>query len=395
MTYQQDYARLKAAFRLEEGRMPIDGNMDLAVLPFRSELPDPFLCGSMGLSPSAEAAISPSLAVIDGDVRENREFLYPVMMPAGKTRASSAILLFHGLNEKSWEKYLPWAERLCRMTGKAVVLFPTAFHMNRAPASWSNPKVMMPAVSERKRRFGPVESASFANVAMSTRLQFHPERFILSGLETCNDVERLMADIRAGLNPCIEAGASIDVFGYSIGAFLSEVIMLSDPAGHFRDSRAFLFCGGAILGSMDPVSKYIMDGKAGERLISYLKAPLEEELARESPLARLFERIASIGTIFRSLLEWDRMKAFRETQLAALGRRVGALALIKDQVIPGREVERTLAACAAGAESALIRVRDFPFPYTHENPFPLVPEYSEDVARCFEEVFEMAADFIG
>jgi hypothetical protein len=273
-------------------------------------------------------------------------------------------------------------------------MFPIAFHMNRAPASWSDPKVMMRAVGERKRLFGPIESASFANVAMSTRLQCRPERFILSGLETCNDVERLMAQVRGGLHPCLNARASIDLFGYSIGAFLTEVLLLSDPAGRFADSRAFLFCGGALLGRMDPVSRYIMDGKAGVSLTSYLKTPLEEELAGETPLARLFEKVQSLGTVFRALLEWDRMKEFRDAALAAIGRRLGALALRKDRVIPGVEVEKALHADSAERNPALVRVLDFPFPYTHENPFPLLPEHREEVSGAFEEVFETAGAFL-
>ena len=60
------------------------------------------------------------------------------------------LLLFHGLNEKDWDKYLPWAHALARATGKAVLLFPTAFHMNRAMGHWSDHRCMHRASQERR-----------------------------------------------------------------------------------------------------------------------------------------------------------------------------------------------------------------------------------------------------
>jgi hypothetical protein len=47
---------------------------------------------------------------------------------------------------------------------------------------------------------------------------------------------------------------------------------------------------------MAPVSRYILDGKAGAPLISFFGGRLEQELARESPLTRLFAAIQSLGT---------------------------------------------------------------------------------------------------
>lgn len=390
--YFEDFARLKALFRYAPGRIALDDKVDMVMLPFHSDASELRLPGTAAGNVAVDA-IAPSLATRDSDVSENTAFTYPVMLPSGSTRAGSAILLFHGLNERTWDKYLPWARELCVRTGKAVVLFPIAFHMNRAPAQWSNPREMSRAAAERKRRFGPIEAASFANVALSTRSEAHPERFILSGLETYNDVVRLVAEIRGGRHPCIDARAPIDLFGYSIGAFLAEVLMLSNPRRYFRDSRVFLFCGGSTLGDMAPVSRYILDGKAGAALASFFGGRFEEELLRESPLARLFARIQSLGTIFRSLLDQERMKTFRETRLRAIGRRIRALALARDVVVPGLEVQRTLAGGVPAARS-LVQVIDFPFPYTHENPFPLLEGFRDDVSRCFEGVFTLAGDFL-
>jgi hypothetical protein len=71
----------------------------------------------------------------DSSISENISFSYPVFIPEDKT-SRKAILLFHGLNERSWVKYLVWAYWLSELTGSYVVLFPISFHINRSPSSW-------------------------------------------------------------------------------------------------------------------------------------------------------------------------------------------------------------------------------------------------------------------
>lgn len=79
------------------------------------------------------------LQLADRTIEENLRFEYLVVTDREERRFNGATLLFHGLNEKSWSKYLPWAQRLCRLTSRPVILFPIAFHMDRAPADWSAP----------------------------------------------------------------------------------------------------------------------------------------------------------------------------------------------------------------------------------------------------------------
>ena len=45
-------------------------------------------------------------------IPENRSFSYPVFTP-GNTKSDKVILLLHGLNERSWVKYLVWAYLAC------------------------------------------------------------------------------------------------------------------------------------------------------------------------------------------------------------------------------------------------------------------------------------------
>ena len=195
--YFDDFARLKALYRFSPGRVPVDEMVDIVVLPFRSDHRVLRLAAD-GTDGRGVDAVAPSLAAADCDVRENARFTYPVMMPSGTGKAGAAILLFHGLNEKSWDKYLPWARELCVRTGKAVVLFPIAFHIEPgSDGTEQTPGEMSRAATERQRRFGRIEAASSVNVALSTRLKSRPVRFILSGLETCNDVIRLVTQIRS------------------------------------------------------------------------------------------------------------------------------------------------------------------------------------------------------
>ena len=77
----------------------------------------------------------------DLSISENKSFSYPVFIPSERD-TSKVILLFHGLNERSWIKYLTWAYFLCQNTGSYVILFPISFHINRSPSSWVDPRVM-------------------------------------------------------------------------------------------------------------------------------------------------------------------------------------------------------------------------------------------------------------
>ena len=89
-------------------------------------------------------------SVPDNGIEENKNFNYIIFAPKRQEKHKEALLLLHGLNERSWEKYLTWAEYLAENTGKAVILFPIAFHMNRTPASWHQPRAILPWAVKRK-----------------------------------------------------------------------------------------------------------------------------------------------------------------------------------------------------------------------------------------------------
>jgi len=198
----------------------------------------------------------------DEEIVENRVFSYPVFKNSGSAKSQKAIILLHGLNERNWNKYLVWAHYLVSKTGRPVILFPIAFHMNRSPETWSNPRVMATYLAARKQRLGEVPLSSFANVALSERLSEDPLRFFTSGQQSAADLVQLALQLKKGEHPLFEKGTSPDLFAYSIGAFLAQILLLGNPEGLFTDSRLFLFCGGAFFDDMDGESKLIMDQKA-------------------------------------------------------------------------------------------------------------------------------------
>ena len=330
------------------------------------------------------------LRVDDSKIEENIFFTYPIFKPFTIKKSKDVIILLHGLNEKSWEKYLPWAQKLVEYTGKAVILFPTAFHMNRAPQKWADPKFMNKVAKERKKFFPKVNNSSFANAAISTRLQFLPQRFFWSGLQTYYDILQMIDHIRTGNHPHIHQDASIDFFSYSVGSFLAEIMMMTNENNYFADSRLCMFCGGPLLNRMSPASKYILDSEANVSIYSFFIEHLEVELKRDKRLAHYFGDYHHIGKYFRSMLDYNKMITFRENRLKKISKRISALALQKDEVVPSIEVELSL----HGHNNKIpIKVKsfDFPYPYDHVIPFPISDKYEKEIDKWFVKTMKFIA----
>jgi hypothetical protein len=134
------------------------------------------------------------LEIHDSEIKCNEEFDYIIVDEPEERSSNSAILIFHGLNEKKWDKYLPWAYRLLKNTGKPVILFPLAFHMDRAPKEWSVPAHMNAAAKERALNNPSNSHTSFVNAAISSRIEANPQRFFWSGLESYIDVSVFMRE---------------------------------------------------------------------------------------------------------------------------------------------------------------------------------------------------------
>ena len=325
-------------------------------------------------------------------INENMRFSYPVFIPAGKN-STKVILLLHGLNERSWLKYLVWAYWLSHETNSYVILFPISFHINRSPRSWIDPRSMMQYLKERKDSHNDIRMSSYANVALSNRLTSQPMRFFSSGYQTSSDIMTLLTQIRSGAHEVIPGGSTVNIFAYSIGAFLAQILMLGNPENLFTDSRLFMLCGGSVFSYMQGTSKLIMDSLAYDRIYGYYLNDFEEEIKKESPLFD-YLRSSQLGTAFRSMIDLERLKTFRENFLGKMKDQIRSIALLKDSVIPAAGIVKTMSVFKRGTKSQ-VEVWDFPFPYSHENPFPVYDNSLKyEVDSSFKRMIREASLFL-
>jgi pimeloyl-ACP methyl ester carboxylesterase len=328
----------------------------------------------------------------DISVPENVTFSYPVFVPSDAA-SRKVILLLHGLNERSWVKYLVWAYYLAQNTGSYIILFPISFHINRSPELWKDPRAMFPYLSERKTNYGDVSMSSIANIALSKRLTEDPMRFFNSGYQTTEDIVKLMSQIRDGKHELIPCGSRVNIFAYSIGAFLAQIIMMGNPENLFTETKLFMFCGGSVFSNMHGTSKLIMDSLAYDKVFSFYLYNFEKEIKGKSPVVD-FLCSSKLGMAFRSMIDLGRFRKFRENRLTGLKDQIHSIALLKDAIIPAAGIVKTLN-CKTRSLVRMAEVTDFPYPYTHENPFPIFdPPLSLMVDSAFERLFTSASLFL-
>ncbi len=322
----------------------------------------------------------------------NREFSYYILSPGGDRgkpcTGRGSIILLHGLNERSWSKYIQWGARLADGTGRPVVLFPLAYHMNRSPRSWIDRHIMMPLVSARQALLPDARLSTFVNVALSTRMTISPQRFMLSGYQTAGDLTELIRSLREGSIPGIAAGGPTDIFAYSIGALMTQVMMLSDPSPLPEDSRIMLFCGGSAFSMMNGTSKLIMDSRAFEMLLSfYVGWPDSAMNGGRERLTRLMNNTPE-GEAFYAMTSLQRLKDLRGRPFSRYDGRLKAVTFESDTVIPAKAVMETL----SGADT---EVWNPGYPCTHESPFPvLAGDNANEADRTFDRLFDTAARFL-
>lgn len=407
--YQQLYNLLKTNFASAERDIFIP-ELDLnitrrkfhstgaAVLPGR----EGYHCAKHGKDfagePANEAAArteeSSILHISDSDISCNEEFEYIVISNSSPAESDRAILLFHGLNEKKWDKYLPWAYSLLRSTGKPVILIPLAFHMDRAPASWSDAKSMNRAAKERALAGRLNSHTSFVNAAISSRLEANPQRFFWSGLESYIDVSVFLQELSRGRVPGFAKGTTADIFGYSIGAFFGMILIMAGAGGLAERSKLFTFCGGATLDRMYPISKYILDAHAVTAINSYYLELLNNDFKSTLRLDHYLSDEHPEESYFKSMLLYHHHKELREQSLRRAAGRIRAVALKQDTVVPPVEVMNTLKGEMRDIDIT-VDVEDFPYEYSHVTPFPLAPKYAEQTDEAFRKIMQKAGKFLG
>jgi hypothetical protein len=406
MNYSKQYSLLKEIIKYEDDIIPIDDKSEIRNYDFTSSThtilsgAQVYHClehrmtftGNEPINTEIER-IDKNLEINDTSISENRTFRYHILKPAKRDKFNEVVLFFHGFNEKYWDKYLPWAKKIADDTGKLVVLFPIAFHMNRAPHIWSDPRKMFELSQHRKEAFPDIIDSSLSNVAISSRLHACPQRFLWSGLQTYYDVIQFVEECRSGSHPLIEKDFTLDFFSYSIGSLLAEILKLTNYNNYFGNSKLVMFCGGAVFNRLSPVSKFIIDSEANMAMYSYLVEHLSIHMHKNPRLQHLLNELHPEGLVFRSMLNYSVMREKREDQFRKIAEQVLAITLEKDTVIPSYEIVNTL----QGAKRDIpieVQVLDFPFAYKHEDPFPTLASIGSQVDSAFNNVFDRVCDFL-
>lgn len=324
-----------------------------------------------------------ALAVPDQEVVENRQLHCRVVRPtsaADNTELGRVCVLLHGLNERGWEKYLPWAQAIADRSDAAVILFPIAFHMDRSPAAWADFGIMRGVSKDRIARYPGLKQSSMANSAISERLDEDPGRFYLSGLMSALDLQDLLSALRAGRLPGISPNAQLGYFGYSIGAYLLQCLSLAS-ADFAAAGRRFLFCGGPYLSGMTPISKFIMDSQAHARVLHFWIRDLQEELAKDPSLAALVGR--SEGAGYLAMVDPTHPQGRRNEVFSDGNWKVASLS--GDEVMPRQAILDSFQ-----KTSVVPSFIDLPASCTHISPFnPLGGEAVEAAfIKLFAEVSE-------
>lgn len=405
MNYSQSYLALEKLFTSSETIKEFDTiemhdlffkSMSCAILPGIEE----YRCELHNVTMKEEFLFYTEVGTINNDVnikdiyvKENQSFKYQIIKPKGIGKVKKATFLFHGFNEKDWSKYLPWAKSICDGTGSAVILFPIAFHMQRAPKQWSEKREMYRLSEVRKQRFPNIIHSTLSNVAISMRLHAMPQRFIWSGLQTYYDVIQMIADIKNGNNEHIDKNFDFDIFAYSIGGLLAQILKLTNYNNYFENSKVCLFCSGATFNRLSPVSKFILDSESNVALYSYLVEHFDKMLERDNVLEHYIREGHQEGKVFSSMLDYQKMRELREKLLRKHENQIYAISLTKDDVIPSFEIMNTLKGAYRNINIRMEEM-DFNYNYMHENPFPTNRIDSNEVDKSFQKVFDKVCAFL-
>ncbi len=314
----------------------------------------------------------------DCDVAENLDFRYPLLRGPGGGRARHLVVVLHGLNERSFTKYVPWAYQLWRSTGAAVALFPLSFHVNRVLPSWGR------HIDEHlaaRRAVARNENVHAFNCVISARLDAYPERFFWGGVQSYGDVVDLVREIRSGRHPHVEPDARVDLVGYSIGGYLALGLLLIDEDGLFSGSRAVVFESGAALRATNMSSRFIIDHACEVQLMK-LYVRFTGRLANDRLSHWLREH--ELGRWFRALCGDEAERPRLEARLRELAPRLLALGNVNDEVIPWPAIVNTLQGLHrdTGVEVRRLELG------VHEHPF-LCPDYAQRDRRFVTEFLDV------
>lgn len=319
----------------------------------------------------------------DCDIQENLSFRYPFLrahQPGGQPKSKHLIILLHGLNERSYSKYVPWAYQLWRQTGAAVALFPLSFHVSRVHPPWGR---SLERSLARRRQLPGNENVHPFNCVLSERLDSRPERFFWGGVQSFHDVVDLVGLIRSGQHPTVDADAQVDLIGYSAGGYLALGLMLGNGGGHFEKSRCVVFESGAAMRSTHLSTRFIMDLACEVGLLK-LFVRFTPRLANSRLNHWLMEH--DEGRWFRALFGEEKERARFEARLREIAPRLLAIANTHDDVIPANAVFNTL---TGKHRDTGVRVEELSLG-VHEHPFVCM-DYEQKDRRFVTEYVDLPA----
>ncbi len=341
-------------------------NIDLFYLNFESHGThvllgrDGYVCKEHGLTfPAEPTQQSPP----DHVVSENARFRYPLVRdhaaPGHRKKFDRALVILHGLNERSFTKYIPWAYQFWKCLGAPVILFPLSFHINRVNPDWLHEQKENYA---RRRALPMNENVHRFNAVISDRLGSHPERFFWGAIQSYWDLVDLVSEIRSGRHPHFDAAARIDLLGFSAGGFVALALLLENTRNLFADSRGILFSTCAAMRDIS-LSSYLIVDQMAEISLMNLFVKYQRKLAN-ARLKHWLEKHPE-GTWFNSFCGLMPDRARLAERLQEIAPRLLGIANANDQVIPAGAVFNALQGIRR--ESG-VRVEELPLGI-HENPF--------------------------
>jgi hypothetical protein len=272
-------------------------------------------------------------------------------------------------------------------------MFPLSFHINRGLPEWTDARKMAQILEIRKQKFPGVRESSIVNLALSERLTRYPQRFFTSGMQSAMDLVNLLKQIRGGYHPLFEAHTDIDIFAYSISCMLLQTLMISKESEVLRGCKMVFFAGGSIFSHLQGVSKFIMDSVAFETIRKFYAGLADKKTGFSGDKElQYFMTEHDFGTAFRSVLSPEIRKSEREKGLAGFSSNLMIIALRDDRIIPLEGIR--LAMGEKFCRSEQFSLVHFPYPYIHENPFPvLYRKIEEQVEQSFRMVYDKAIQF--
>jgi predicted esterase len=349
-----------------------------------------YVCKEHGLSFPAEPTVHDPP---DHLIKENAAFRYLLVRDDGARRQQRAVILLHGLNERSFSKYISWAYQLWAALRAPVVLFPLSFHINRVNPSWMLDQQQ--DFARRKALEGNQNVHRF-NAVMSDRLGTHPERFFWGGLQSYWDLVEFARLVREGKHPHISPDARLNFLGFSAGGFVALDAVVENHEGLFDGSRLALFATCAAMRDVNVSSFLIVDQMAEVALMNLYVKHMDK--LRNDRLRHWMEEHPE-GRWLNAFCGLKPDRAALEVRLSQCAARILGIANTNDQVFPPGAMYNAL----QGVHRDIpVQMRELDLGI-HENPFSS-PGYDqrdrtmitkfldfERYGRQFEEFVEMIA----